>query len=653
MPDQLTPQELEIFNFEQEPYRFETQDFSAEAAVTIVKQEFDKYSNWRHSSKDTKWTDNDALYYGNVPRKNWEGTNVPRSSLGVPVTFDQIESAFPLIINELFNNQPRWFDVAPTPFTNVGQANQLADAIAYQLNLPLDISGITPTLQFHFAVREMLRYGTGVMEIGIDGESNNIFLKWVPIKDFYFDPSINSPIIDHAASVIRRKQISIEELEALRDKEGITLPSPAVLNFLSKQNLSEQADSTKEFLATLRGEMTYEVINGQPINPSQQKIELLERWSDEKLIWLLGRRVTIFNGPNPYGFKPFSMAPCFYDTGFAYGRGYGDVLGDDQRLQQGLVNGRIDEISLALHPPRTRVRRTGLKKSLAWKPGLIDEVEDPAKAVAIHYPINITQNAAQEIAMSEARVVKRTGINQATQTGTPTPSNANRTARGASQPFQVSATRLRPIVENVENFMIVPLLYKMQFILNKFTPPDQQGVPASNGIVPRNILGTPVTFQMLGSTKMVSREKLGQIILPITNTLFTDAVISALQGQGQTINFAEWSRMFSDATDTKEKYQLFRPMTEEEIEDAKEPSPEVQMQLQTKQAELETRQSMGQMKAKSDVDVARIKAQTDADETGEKSARELLSNMSKQQIEQLKLLAAKEKAKNAGQSNSK
>src|SRR5215468_3877501 len=53
-----------------------------------------------------EWDRDDRLYLFRMPQAFWEGSSVPRSSLGMPLILEHIESLMPQVMNALFSDNP-------------------------------------------------------------------------------------------------------------------------------------------------------------------------------------------------------------------------------------------------------------------------------------------------------------------------------------------------------------------------------------------------------------------------------------------------------------------------------------------------------------------------------------------------------------------
>jgi hypothetical protein len=630
MPELRPPDPFQERNLEQEPFKLGDSPIDDIFAINWIVKSYNWYDAWRRNNHDVQWNTNDAMYFGWVPQKYWEGTNIPRSSLGVPIVYDQIESAFPRIVDQLFGSGPYWFSVEAGPG---GDPLQAAMKQAYLFNVleqPHDFTGVSARHHLQQAIKQMLLYGNGGVEVGWDPASNSPFVEWVDLRDIYIDPNTASPLIDDSPLVIRRKMMTIEELEALRGFPGMRIPSPEVLNSLAKTRDVDQGDVTKQIQEGLRNVTWYP--GTLAVNPAQQVVEVLVGWTRNRTIWVLGKKVCAYNEKNKYGFIPFCFAPYTTVVGRFYAQGIAHVLEGDQKYIQGLINGRLDEVSLALHPPRFRRRGTYVHPSaLAWRPGLVDHVEDPRNDVIIQTPFNITQNAYLEVQLAEQRAQKRTGINDLTVMGTPSPSNANRTATGLQSQIGSTAARLQTPVQNVEDYLIVPMLYKIDAISQKFAPQSPQPGLAGPGnpvTVPREALNTPVKYTMLASSKMLTKDKLQAVFPFVAQYLLNPSLIDMAAQQGKKVRFDEVFRMLQDATGTKYAYQLMADMTPQEMQAyQQQKQQQMQMQMAKTQIESQTKMQLAQVRAQTEREKVQAHAQAKMHDTSEKSARDVLKTL--------------------------
>lgn len=626
MPDQIHPAELPQVNLETEPYHFGDQ-LSDPAALELARSTFNQYSTKRNSNYEARWAENDKLYHGVVKQKYWEGTKVPRAAIGVPLAFDQVESVYPIIINELFNKKP-WFQVEATHTSSTAEAQGVQAVLQFQLGAPHPETYTAPVQQLKLAVHETLSHGSGVVQLHYDEAARRIIVERVLLKDFFMDPALESPFVDLSAAVVRRRTLSVAAVEKLRAVPGFNVPSPANLNAFAKSRIGPQNSIQQNADAFRR-------IDKEGIldpDPTAQTVEILEYWSNDRMIWLINQRWVLTNQPNPFGCKPFVFAPLFVPEGQAYGMSIPDLIEGEQQLVQGIINARLDELSLALHPPRVMdksAQQSASASEKAWRPGAVLGI-DSVKDFQTIQPTNITSDAFTEVGLAERRANRRTGVSDLVQTGTPTPSNANRSATGVASQMQAVNSRLFTIFDNIENYLLVPLLYKTHKILGKFLPEeplagvDSAGSPIA---VDRAAFNQPTRFIMGAGASMVARTQLQQVFQPVTQILLNEAVHGAAQRQGRVVDFKEYLRFFHDSLGVSNVYTFFREQTEEEAQAAQQPDPKVMAEIQAKQMELKTREKIAEEKNQTEIAVTQATSESKERSTEEQTAGRVLEKL--------------------------
>jgi hypothetical protein len=229
---------------------------------------------------------------------------------------------------------------------------------------------------------------------------------------------------------------------------------------------------------------------------------------------------------------------------------------------------------------------------------------------------------------------KRTGIGAMAQ-GMPKGGNANRTATGMSIQAEGAANRIQPIVKNIEDYLLVPLLRKMYKMLT-FHLGLYDKVPAKRDGVVEWVEGfkfqRPCDFQMLASSKMLAKANLMQIFPFVTQYLLSGPLLESLKATGQTVNFSALLDMLQDAAGTKGRYDLIRPMNEQEQQQAQQPPPEVQAQMQERQGQNQHEKEIMQMKIQGDIQKTQISKQGDPMEAQMKQ----MESQQKMQIEAFK-----------------
>ena len=266
-----------------------------------------------------------------------------------------------------------------------------------------------------------------------------------------------------------------------------------------------------------------------------------------------------------------------------------DVVEGDQRFQQQLLNGRVDELALALHPSTIKRRGTSIPMSqLRRRPGNTIEVQDPANDIIREPVTNITQDAYIEQNMSDIRVQKTTGLSDTFAFGTaPAAGNsANRTAAGINVQAQAGGSRIQGLVSVHESTVIEPMLYAWHLMNQRLLNPEQVlevlgPLGQALKIDPLDVKNANVKFSMRASAKMQSRTAMIQLFQPIAQTFLNPAFMEALaRFNHMKVNPLLLGQALEDMTGYRAKYgEFFVEMTEEELQALQQPSSEDEMKM--------------------------------------------------------------------------
>jgi hypothetical protein len=632
-----------------------TQQLQASTALAIVTRTFWWYETFRQQNHDQRWNLNDTLYYGWVPQKYWEGTKIPRSSLPYNITFDQIESALPAITQEIFAPGSEWFQVEAESGNDPKEARDVQANMTYYLEHAHDDYGLSARTELEQSFKAILLYGLGGVALEWDPIKSRPLIYNVDIRDFYVDPHTPTPSVDDSRSVIRRKSYTIDEIKDFRKNPQMSVPSDDILYGMAQNKPYSLGDQTKSNAEALRGiNYTPGASDWSPM-PSERHIEVLMYYTKTRIIWVLNKQWVLYNAANPYGCIPFCFAPCYTVPGRFYSMSIADVQEGNQRTIEFMLNGRIDEVTLALHPPRVMSANSMMTPSQSrWRPGAIFTSQSPKDDMQLLQPSSATTNIYTEIEFLERAAEKRTGVNALGMGGSSSPSGM-RTAAGVNAQVSGGALRLRHIIGNIENYLIVPMLYKLYKILQTHTSPGQMlpGVDQQGGFqyTPASNYFKKMRFRMLASSRMMTRERLLQLVPFLTQYFLNGSFLTQLAQTGQTVDFAEFAQMLQDASGAGKLYTLIRPMKPEEQQARQQQQQQAQQAEQQKsQGDQQTKMQIAQMQSQTEIQKAQIAKQPDTGEM-EKMQAELqieqqiaqIKMQSDQQLAQIKIQAERDK----------
>jgi hypothetical protein len=629
----MTPTHHEI-DLNSAPVKFSGQSIDDDMALSLVMSTFDKYSRYRQNSHEERWKLADALYCGVMPARYWEGTEIPRSSIPVAIVMEQIEAVIPIITNSLFNQSRDWFQVEPMAGTSLQEARQVQERLCYLLETPRDSAGsVTARKELDLAIKQLLLYGNGGISIEIDANTGDPTVRWSDIRDIYIDPACKTPNIDDGRSSVYRTTLTIEQLESMRGQDGINLPPKDMLMLFADNMGHESADNVKMFGEAIRGG------NYQPSDAlrsdfnAKKAVELLIYTDEARIIWVLDKRWVMFNGENENRFQPYAFAPCIPIPGRWHAMSFADALEMEQKYAQAILNGKLDELALSLNPPRVTKRRNGSVASRQYlRPGLQIESENPKEDYQFILPQGLAQNGWQEMSWIQAAAERKTGATSIVTSGQPVRSNASRTTAGIQAQQAGPTARIQRIVEMIEDYLIVPMLYKMQAMDSANAV---EGAPL-NGLNPENgestevnpsALGKNVRYRMMASSRMLTQSKLAQVIPFLSQYIMNGAFMGQLAKAGKTVDFEEFFNMVQDSTGTKQSYKLVRSLTEEEKAAMSQPPPEAIMSAQQADKSNQVRLQIAQMKQEGDLQAAMLSGEISKEKSEEATALQLLQMM--------------------------
>jgi hypothetical protein len=579
-------------------------------AINLVTATFDRYNSTERQALYERWEEADRLYSGFKEADVWEGSNVERATFPYRVVFDQVEAAVPAIREALFG-QSEWFDIVPLPGGDMTSAKQLKARLKFVLSQQAQGYGPTAKSEIMLGVRDAVLYGQGILGIEFNPAIKNPEVCKIDPRDMFMDLANTTPWVDKCRSVIRVSKKTVEELEKWRGAPQVKLPSKRVLFELAKNPNYSPADEAKDESAAIAGAYTRQSDSSVPM-PSHGLVQVLSYYDNERMIVVLGRNYTIYNEKNPYGCIPFVVIPAYDVPNKFMGYGYGDILWEIQRITESLMNGRLDEITMQLNPPRAMSSKGMMTASQeAFRPGAVYKSNEPKDAVINLFQGGFSTNIWNEVEFYRTAGELRTGLNGLAQ-GSARPGNVNRTAGGVSSQLQASALRLSNIVYNVETFGIVPLLAKVVKFLQVHESPGEfaQGQGETGyEYVETSSYYRPVSFQVRAASNMLSQERLQQVLPIILQNLVNGPLVQALAANGQTVDATVLMEMIQDASGTKDSYQLIRPMNEQETAARQAPPPQVQAMMAKEQSATQRALQLGQMDSQTKLQVESMKHQ--------------------------------------------
>lgn len=551
-----------------EQTKFADEKLSDASALGIVLQDIGYAERYVGSkARPQEWNDVDNLYRAVVQPKTWEGSNQARAHLGMPLILEVVESMLPQIHLGFFSDKTRPFTLIAKGTTTQGAARATGKVLEWGVKQ----SGFKEEIRK--ILKSCLLYGTGVGKWGwsistrkltkFTREDGDIVattdevthsvptFEFIELGNLLVDPSVRSHDIRNAKFVIMQKFVTAYELDEMRTDElfkGIPTRDELreILATKSEPASDSMAATKVENFRTLQAERQDSEVSSDPL---MQPIEVLEYWTQDRVIVVLGRKIVIRNDENEYDELPFVSCAFIDVLKSFFGLGIGKLLEGEQKLEAGVANMWIDSLNLTMSPAFHRKKGVGPSaQNIFVSPGRV--VNDDGELAPLQVP-SVTAEALQAIQSSEARGRRRVGANF----GPDMPNQAMRTAEGVQEFTSGIQVRTQYFIELFAEFVFVPVLEAfVAMAKNNLTPKDidniltEQDGKAFEGDDHLAIYNGQYAIEVLSSTKLAGRRAMATLV-PTLMQLFSAAPVQqALITQNKKLDMAEFLEQVIDLT---------------------------------------------------------------------------------------------------------
>jgi hypothetical protein len=603
-----------------------------ETVLKIVVQDSERAENFQaNKSWVQAWNVATTLYQSPVTPRYWEGTQAERANMPDFTVAKACRSLVPQIMNGLFYDDPpfMWEERENTPEI---AARAAADIIGYQLG------EIGFRKELELGVNNAVLFGTGIWTWGWDtftktrkyykrkGEGFNVpgpvgdtfiepddddieyeeveeqidqpkFEHIVNLRHVLVDPGLNVPDIRKAKYVIHRRYMTWEQLDKLRDRPGFNIPSreEMLMLFLPPKepveaNPAEQGVRTP--LWDARAEARFEETT---IDPFNQPLEVLERWSEKQYMVVLQKKAVLCNDANPYGVIPF-LSVGWWDVPEAFwSMGLAKTVGPNQRLQQGVKNTWLDNAALALNGVYVRVMgKSVATQNIRIAPGKIVNVENKGDFEPLKR-LDPVPEAMQILTMNEANAEDISGAGVGATGGTGGKVGVFRTAAGANLAGAGTSSRVQDFVEKLADQVIVPFLYHahemncsllpiktMKAILNDEL--QHEFMKRRGNIL--EILNARLYFDVGAAARLQARRNMAQSLPILMQWLLNPQTSNSLAIQKKKVDTNEVLRMLFTVADWKNQKDVIVDMTDEDFQNwqSMQPGAKAKVDAQAKAA---------------------------------------------------------------------
>jgi hypothetical protein len=612
----LTPLTAEQVKFEQEKQ-------SDLDALSIVLQDVTVGEQYLGSKQlPTEWARFDDIYRAFVPNRTWGGaSDKARANLSMPVVLESIEALLPQAHMAFFSD-PQPFTIDPRGRTSAAAARAFGKVAKWAI----DCSGFEEEIRK--CLKSSLLYGQGVCKWGwksgtrkkkvyTNADDGNVSVtekdyeiaeptvEWVDLRNLIVDAHAGSQDCRRSARfMVHQKFIDADELDAMRDDGTYkNIPTREELKYI----LTATGETTKDRLQSLKQFQTWRESQKLPdiqpasSNPLKNKLELLEYWTDDRVVTVLQSCIVIRNEENEFGCKPFVSCAFIDVLNSFYGFGVSKLVEGEQRLQSGIANAWIDSLALKLNPSWYRKKGVNTRTSnLENAPGKVHSLDGEIEPLPVE---DISQQAMVALEASSARASRRVGANF----GQEMPNQALRTAEGVQAFTSGVQVKLQYFINQFANMVFVPVIEKfIELCKDNLTPTQIKEIltdfdaQAYQGDV-LDLYNGQYKIGVLSSTKLAGRRAM-QALVPLYMQMFGQPGFSQLMNvQGKKVDMAEFVQGTFDLTGYPGT-DIIVDMTPEDLQRMQMSNPAVvTAQAKQQQAAVDHQNQLDQIDRKGDV----------------------------------------------------
>lgn len=422
----------------------------------LASQIVDKYTRartWRQPFV-TKW---DRFY--NMYRSKLDETNYPwQSNIFVPYPYSTVETLVP----RLSAGKPQ-IDILPVEPNDIDNARVMNTLIDFQWD-QMNMNVLLPEV-----IREMLIYGTAIVKVcwEMRKEKRQVFadveegnpefgktqieeevtvydapkVELVDLYDFFFDPTATD--IDSAAWCIHRTKSTLSRLKDLQ-KSGIYKNVHLVEGSSGTHSNDDKAN--RRSTSGIQDEEYYS---------TDEDVELLEYWEDDRVVVVANDKVIIRDEPNPYYHKSkiFVRVVDVKVPHEFYGLGEMEPIESLVYELNDRRNQRMDNVTLILNKQwKVKNGANVDEDELISTPGGVIHT-DVMDGIDPIQTSDVTSSAYQEETLIKADIQQTTGVSDFTQ-GVGSEALANDTATGISLIQEAGNARFKSKNNNIEEMLI-------------------------------------------------------------------------------------------------------------------------------------------------------------------------------------------------------
>lgn len=430
------------------------------------------------------------------------------------------------------------------------------------------------------------------------------WLKWRDLAFVLVDPSTQVGDIRRAKWVCDRDYLTFDDIDGLRDCPGYDIPERGQLEtFFFPPNLETPDSGNLAEIQPPNARAWITHADGRNIDtsadPFLRKLEVIERWTGTQVTVALrwkGRYLLIRNEPNPLGCIPYLSSTWRPLPRSFYGQGLGQLIGDYQRMEQGIANAWLDILAFTAQPAYVKSRGMNIpSQNQRIGLGTIVEVEGDVRAgYGLLEQPKVDPSLMQGLNLARTTAASTSGANELVGQGNSLGAGAvtgMRSGTGANLVGQAAAGRQDSVIERFLRQVFIPWLYKMDELNSEFLPPNALRKILSEDMAHDyedfshiDFRNTKVDYDILAGAHLGARKQMAAFMPFLQQIVNTPSLLELASAQGKKFDFNAFIGFMGDLSGFSPNQPFFVDMTPEEKQRAAQSSPAA-LQAQKLQAQ--------------------------------------------------------------------
>jgi hypothetical protein len=550
-------------------------ELSEDAELQLVIQETIRFEDWLNKTWMPQYREADILYQALRGISAYEGTQVTKANISRFTVAKLVNAIVPKIMKAIFSQDPP-FKLRAYPAVSEDTIRAKTAVFAACLNRDVDGVSVEGEVEegilnktafgtefydwgWEETVRTQRRYkrkekpieaATPVGTVRVDTkvseewelEKEEVregwpFLRSCDPRDALIDPEWDKPDARQAHARVIRKYLTFDELDQLRNEPGYEIPSREdLLDLFFPPKETALAPGNQTSANTSGGGISAPAHAEEPWNqmgtdPLSARLEVLQYETRERTVVVLQRKLKIKSGDSEFGCLTLFSSNWWNVPKNGRGIGAGRIVGQDQRVDTGVINAALDVVSNAMNADYVVARGANVltqqtRQSLGkWL--VVDG--DPKSAFVLKEQPKVPPETWMVLQGSKAESESAMGANEQLVMGA-TPSQGKtslgRTATGAAAMMGATDARLEGPLTRTIRQVFIPFLYKMDEMINDRMPSAQIKAILGRKLGPayqfdeEEFRNAQLEFDVLAGAKLAQKQAMAQI-LPLLIELFT------------------------------------------------------------------------------------------------------------------------------------